>query len=207
MGIEAKKREFLQLLKDYRSFHSAFGGALALDETHVRDASYGLAGLIEAGSEFAPRQRTALAESYQKLELALKVLKGEDFPAWLALLTPYLGDPGDPSVVARWREDAKKQPPAGFTGRLFSERHDRAIEKLAGYLAEHELYVVWPKRMTSREEKQFERRNDEFFALYERYRFEDRMSRNKAIETAAEHCGYGRSRGYEIVDLREGKAS
>lgn len=70
-----------------------------------------------------------------------------------------------------------------------------------------DLYVVFPKRMTSREERQVERRNDEFFALYRRYRNVERMSRNKAIETAAEHCGYGRSRGYEIVELREGKAS
>jgi hypothetical protein len=61
--------------------------------------------------------------------------------------------------------------------------------------------------MTSREEKQVERCNDEFFALYRRYRDEEKMSRNKAIETAAEHCGYSRSRGYEIADIREGKAS
>jgi hypothetical protein len=67
------------------------------------------------------------------------------------------------------------------------------------------MVLVFLKRMTSCEEKQVERRNDEFFSLYLRYRDEERMSRNKAIETAAEHCGYGRSRGYDIADLREGE--
>jgi len=87
------------------------------------------------------------------------------------------------------------------------ELHDWAVRVLAILLHGVDLYVVFPKQITSREEKQVERRNDEFFALYRRYRDEDKMSRNKAIETAAEHCGYGRSRGCEIVDVREGKAS
>ncbi|CAA9417696.1 MAG: hypothetical protein AVDCRST_MAG03-2314 [uncultured Rubrobacteraceae bacterium] len=49
--------------------------------------------------------------------------------------------------------------------------------------------------------------NDELFGLYKNFRYGDGLSRNKAIEKAAEHCGYGRSRGYEIVGIREGKAN
>lgn len=49
--------------------------------------------------------------------------------------------------------------------------------------------------------------NDELFGLYEIFRYGDGMSRNRTIEKAAEHCGYGRSRGYKIVEIREGKAS
>lgn len=60
--------------------------------------------------------------------------------------------------------------------------------------------------MTSREEKQAEWRNDELYATYRRLR-EGRVKHGKAIETAAEHCGYGRSRGHEIVGLRERKAN
>ena len=64
--------------------------------------------------------------------------------------------------------------------------------------------MVFPKRMTSTEEKQAEQGGDEVFAPYLRYSHEDRMSPNKAIGKAAEHCGYGR---HEIADLREGRAS
>ena len=166
----------------------------------MAEAAYGPAGMITSGVEFDRRDRVRLAESYRLLEHALTYLKGdgpEGMTAYLVLLDPYLGDPADPSLVNEWR---KKRP--GLV-----EWHDYAIGKLAEYLKHKDLYVVWARRMTSREEKQVERRNDELFRLYQTYRDGDGMSRNKAIETASEHCGYSRSRGYEIVELREGKAS
>lgn len=78
--------------------------------------------------------------------------------------------------------------------------------RLADYLAATDLYVVFPKRMTSREEGQVERRNDEFFALYLKLR-EEKMGKTKAVETAAEMCGYGATRAWEIIKLREGKSA
>jgi hypothetical protein len=42
---------------------------------------------------------------------------------------------------------------------------------------------------------------------YGTFRYGDGMNRNKVIEQAAKHTGYDRSRGYQIVDIREGKAS
>jgi len=66
------------------------------------------------------------------------------------------------------------------------------------------MYAVWPKRMTTREEKQVEWMNDEFFAVYRRLR-EDAMKHGAAIKTAAEMQGYGLTRAYEIVNLREGQ--
>jgi hypothetical protein len=76
---------------------------------------------------------------------------------------------------------------------------------LAMFLEDRNLYVVFPKRITSREEKQVDRMNDEFFGLYKTFRYGDGMSRNKAIEKAADHTGYSQSRAYEIVGLREGE--
>jgi hypothetical protein len=62
MASESKKREVLQLLRDYRAWHTPHGGAMPLDETGVADASYGPAGLIEAGQgaagEDLPGSRT-----------------------------------------------------------------------------------------------------------------------------------------------------
>ena len=204
ISAEAKQREVLQLLKDYRPWHSAFGGAMPLDETHVVDAAYGPAGMVEAGQAFSKEDRPKLVKSYKKLGHALTMLKQEDFRAWMSLVTPYLGDPGDPSVVAEHRQKANE---GLFSARLFVDRHERALRLLAMFLENERLHVVWPKRMTTREETQVERMNDELFGLYKNFRYGDDISRNKAIEKAAEHCGYGRSRGYEIVDLREGKAS
>jgi hypothetical protein len=158
-------------------------GAMPLDETDVMDASYGPAGLIEAGQGFGEKHRARLAKTYRALGHALKLLKI-----------------ADPSIAAEWRRKAERGN-ADARGAL--ELHYLGVRVLTILLHGVDLYVVFPKRMTCREEKQFERRNDEFFALYRRYRDEDRMSRNKSIETAAEHCGYGWFRGYEIVDVRE----
>lgn len=198
---EAKRREVLQLLKDYRTFHTAFEDAIPLDEAHVVDVAYGPAGMVFAGQEHTKARREALAESYGKLELALRALKGRDFRAWMALVTPYLGDPVDLSVVADW----KRKAPRLESVRLFAERHDRATEALAGYLKDHDLFVLFPKRMTSQEERQIERRQDEFYALYRRLR-EEGKKKTVSGEEAAVMCGYGKTRAWEIVGSREGKA-
>jgi hypothetical protein len=84
--------------------------------------------------------------------------------------------------VAEWR---KKQP-------LSAQWHDLAVEKLAEYLKGKDLFVIHPKRMTTREEKQVERMNDEFFGLYRRIKVEKleaglalRNANREAIKTAA----------------------
>jgi hypothetical protein len=48
--------------------------------------------------------------------------------------------------------------------------------------------------------------NDEFLGLYKTFRYGDGMIDNRAIEKAADHTGYSRLRGYELVEVREGKA-
>lgn len=75
---------------------------------------------------------------------------------------------------------------------------------LAGYLKDHDLFVLFPKRMTSQEEKHIQRRNDEFYAQYRRLR-EEGKKETPAVEDAAVMCGYGTTRAWEIVGAREGK--
>lgn len=155
---------------------------------------YGPAGMILSGSEFSPRQRELLADSYRKLGYALTLLKGSSemgLMAYLVLLAPYLSDPADPSIVAEWRKRGDKR----------LQWHDLAVEKLATYLEEHDLFVIWPKRMTSREEKQVERMNDEFYAVFQRLK-EDGMGTTAAVKTAAEMCGYTERTGWRIVEAR-----
>jgi hypothetical protein len=48
-----------------------------------------------------------LAETYELLEHALVILKNEGDPGflpWTILHAPYLGDPGDPSLVEEWHK-------------------------------------------------------------------------------------------------------
>lgn len=191
---EQKRREVLQLLREYRAFWSPYGGAMPLDDTGVIDANYGAAGYIEAGQEYG-RQKALLLESYAALENAITMLKAggqDDFICWLMLLSPYLGEPGDPSIVDVWRR-------RGHYRRV--EIHDRAVEKLSRYLRSTDLFVVWPKRMTSQEEKQIERRNDELYALYRRLR-EDGENKTQAVKDAAIMCGYSERRAWDIVGAR-----
>ena len=88
----------LALLKDLRPFETAFGGARALDDTHVAEASYGPAGMVFGGAEF-PGDVAKLGRSLGRLRLALRVLRKEDFDAWASLIEPYLGDPADAGAV------------------------------------------------------------------------------------------------------------
>jgi hypothetical protein len=187
LASEGRKREVIQLLKDYRDWHTAFGGASELNLGSM--GQYGPAGMIFKGMAFDPKQRGMLEESFDLLEKALTLLKGEHFEAWLLLHGPYTGDP---AIVDMWR---KKRPG-------LAQWHDLAIEQLATYLKNQDLFVAWPAHMTSRKDTYVKDRNDEFYALYQKLRREGDTKR-KAIHTAAEWCEYSEIRGYEIVRLRE----
>lgn len=198
MASESKKREVLQLLREYRAYWSPFGGARPLDETHVSEAAYGPAGYVETGMYYTKSQREALRQSYERLEYAITIEKAhpEGFLTWVLLQSSYFGDPADPSIVAEWRKTPGHR----------IRRHDSFVERLSHHLRNVDLSVVWPKRMSSREEKQVERMNDEFYSLYRRLR-EEGTKKRAAIQQAATMCGYSESRGYEIVRIRDGKAS
>lgn len=221
LGNTGKECEVLQLLRYYRDWHTAYGGASELNLESL--GQYGPAGMIVAGMLFSRRtnaDRRAWAmfrDSFDLLEKALRVLKGEDFGAWMGLLVPYLGDPADIALVDDWREKARDEWKKTKTGwvqtkrgyisaQRFLEKHDRAITTLAGYLKDHDLYVPRPGRMSTRKPETVEQMNDEFYALYEKLR-KDGEGKTKAVRTAAEWCGYGERRGWDIVKLREMETS
>lgn len=164
----------------------------------MRGAAYGPSALIEAGVYFPKKWRPALAVSFEKLQHALTLLQhdgSEGRMSYIVLLGPYLGDPADPSIVNRWRKNRKKY------GHLI-DWHDTAVRKLATYLRGHDLFVIWPKRMTSQQAQQIENRNAELFGLYQRLR-EDGVSKTEAVRQAALMTGYGKTRAWEIVSIRE----
>jgi hypothetical protein len=191
VSLEGRKREVLQLLRDYRDWHSAYGAAGEMN--FESRGQYGPAGMIFKGMAFDAKHRHMLEDSFYLLEQALTLLKYEEMHLWLLLLSPYLGDPGDPSLVDVWR---KKKP-------RLAEHHDLAITKLAEYLQHQDLYVAWPDRMKSRRPATVKERNDEFYMAYQQERKEGETKR-KAIQIAAEWCGYSEYRGYEIIRVREG---
>lgn len=104
LSLEAKKREVLQLLRDYRAFYSAGGGAMAPEDTHMTSAAYGPAGMVFTGRDFEPPDRRLLSKSYEKLNAALRLLRRDHMELWVSLVEPYLADPADPSLVDHWRQ-------------------------------------------------------------------------------------------------------
>ena len=166
---------------------------------------HGPAGMIYAGMEFKPEERALLAESYKWLDKLLALLKVEDFDAWASLTKPYTGDPADPSIVEHWRKHGRVEN---------IEARDRGIRRMAELADELDLdfWVAWPSRMSTRQEKQVEKMNDEFYRLYEQFLAENRetgMGKRKgaadAMQKACEMCGYSVRRGQEIVQVRRGE--
>lgn len=221
-------REVVQLLKDYRSWHTPYGGASPTDSTLNLEAagSYGPAGLIVPGQAFDKEGRRMYGASYEALDRALDELLDEDLDAYLVLIEPYLGDPADASIVERWRKSLREWqarreevrqaavdlgypelPDRWQRDHPEPERytsHQKAVRRLAELLEDVELYVVFPKRMTSREAGHVDQRNGDLYALYRQLRTEG-LKKTRAVTTAADMCGYSSARAWEIVRLREGK--
>lgn len=192
---EAKQREVLQLLRYYRDWHTAYGGASELNLESL--GQYGPAGMILAGQPFDKENFSYLEESFGALEEALTRLRNGGplkNAAYLVLLAPYLGDPADSSLVDKWRQNPKD---------CRTEWHDLAIKELAWYLRNTDLFVPKTSRMQTRKPSSVKQMNDEFYSLYEKLR-EEGEKKTKAVETAANWCNYGLTRAWEIVKLREG---
>lgn len=181
---------------------------MPLDETGVRDASYGPAGLITTGSGFEKRDIEPLRDSFRKLNAALRILRRDHMQLWASLVEPYLSDPADPGVVADWRAKldaldkenaqirkenayrAKKGRPAKpekvalVYARLQLERHDEAVQKLADYLRDVDLWVVNPKLMSESEEAAAENQNAEIYAVFQRLRVKGLREWDAVVQTA-----------------------
>jgi hypothetical protein len=216
-----------QLLKDYRTYQTAFGGARPLDETYVSQASYGPAGLILAGAEFKAGDIAGLEESYFYLNIALHLLRREHFQEWGALIEPYLSDVADSSVVEDWRrkvgelddhnakirslnkQRAKKGKPlkpekvALIYMRLQLQRHDRALTRLTRYLKNIDLHVVNPHLMSTQEKAAGDAANAQIYAYYQQVRVAGRTHRG-AISAAAWKFGITEDRVERIIEFRAG---
>jgi hypothetical protein len=223
----ATRSDVLQLLKDYRTFATAFGGARPLDETYVSQASYGPAGLILAGAEFKAGDIASLEESYFYLNIALHLLRREHFQEWGALIEPYLSDIADSSVVEDWRkkvgaldeENAKirrenkerakkgkrsspKPEKVGFVfARLQLERHDKALDRLHEYLKNKDLHVVNPKLMSTQEQAAGDAANAQIYAYYQQVRVAGRTHRG-AISATAWKFDITEDRVERIIEFR-----
>lgn len=207
MSQTSKQRAVRQLLRDYRDWHTAYGGATEINLAAM--GQFGPAGMLAEGMAFRKKDYYRLKTSYEFLEAALTLLKIEHFSLWMSLLEPYLGDPADPSVVEDWKEKAqdvwegKKLVRRGYiSAQLFLKREEEAVKKLAHYLRKKELYHVQPKRMTTRRTVNVAERNDEFWGLYKALRA-DGLGKTKAVNDAAQMCQYGLTRAWDIVKLRE----
>lgn len=189
-----KVREVTLLLIFYSTYHAPYGAAMTYEESGLKDAAYGPAGLIEAGQEWSLKQRAYLRDSYDSLGTAMEALKEDEplgFMSWLVLLAPYLGDPGDASLVDRWRRDGDHR----------SSYVDYAINFLGVQLRNSDLWVPQLNRMTSRKPTDVKRLNDELYALYLALRNEGKI-KSEAVTLAAEMSDYSESHAWRIVTSR-----
>lgn len=156
IASESKRREVLQLLKDYRSYHSPYGGATPIEDTALKNSSYGPNGMIFAGQDFEEKDRRGLAESYRALNAALRILRRDGFKLWASLVEPYLADPADPALVDHWR---------ALVGRLDADnarirRRNDAARKAARRAGKkppepvrERLGLVWTRRQLERHDR------------------------------------------------------
>jgi predicted secreted protein len=196
---------------------------MPLDETGVRDASYGPAGLVTTGAAFEKRDVPGLAESYRKLNADMRRLRREDFQLWASLIEPYLSDTADPSAVDDWRQKIAALDAENAAIRAENERrkkkgrpakpekvrhvymreqllrHDHAVKRLAEYRKGERLHVVYPKLMSTREREAGEAHNAQVNATVERLRVSG-LREEDAAEQTAEMFGISRD---EVARIRE----
>lgn len=180
LSTESKRREVLQLLRDYRTWHSGFGAAIAWEDSHIAQAAYGPGGMILVGAEYrdySTAEVERLAKSYEYLEYAITIEKAtpEGFAAWVLLHGPYFGDPADPDMVRVWRE----------IGDYRIEWHDRFWYRLAHHLRHRKLYPIEPRYLTESENTALENRDAEIYAAYQHHRVAHRMRHRAAVEEVA----------------------
>ena len=181
LALEQKVREVVQLLKEYRAWHTAFGGSVSLDEgANMKEAAYGPAGLIEEGMYYRDYPRphfNALKDSYDALEKAINKIKRRPHAmfAFLLLRNVYFGDPADWRIAERWKE----------VGDYRLLHHEYFIVLLAEELIDTELHPIWPKPYSEKEEKSIERQNAEIYATYQRIRASGATHNASVAQTAA----------------------
>lgn len=212
---ETKRREVLQLLRDYRSWKTAYGGAGLINMEAM--GQHGPAGLIYEGMTFDREDRYLMRQSIALLDHALTLLRKDHFALWRSLVEPYLGDPADNSIVDQWREQAKRtwefEKEDNFRGERYTmkrsifawymvKRHDAAIAMLADILREADLYAIFAKRMSKDQERKVEDQNAEILAVFERNRASG-MVRVAAVRQTAEDFRISTDTVDRIIEFRD----
>lgn len=195
---KGKQKDVLQLLKDLQTWRAAYGGALPPEDSHLKSADYGPAGLVQEGAEFEGFDREPLSETMKLLEEALARLAREEFPQWFVLKDPYLDEPGDPSLVDHWRRWASRSDACAAKVGL----HDKAIATLARYLEDEDLHVVYPKLLSRTEERDIEESNAAMLAEYRRLMRGGR-SHAASLEHVAKAHRVGEDTVQRIIDVRD----
>lgn len=107
-SLAETKKAVLQLLADFRAWHTAYGGTGGIINLQEL-GEHGPAGLITEGMAFDKGDRKLLQESYEYLRRELYYEQRNHSGDWIALIEPYLADPADHTIVERWRRRANEQ--------------------------------------------------------------------------------------------------
>lgn len=192
-----KKKEIVILLRDYLNFLPS-GNQEAYVST---DGTMGESDMPLTKEMFARMNRnTLVGDTYYLLDWALRLLR-EDHPSlYHNLYYTYLVDGVGHSDIEFMRKKS--------TYLLSVARHDIAIEYLAEYLSDSNLYVRRPEKMTTAVHKNedMKSKHEELVALYVRYR-EDGIKHYQALKNAAFKCEYNVDHARTIIKNNQPKVT
>lgn len=133
MAFNEQEKDIVKLLSDYSPYISPFGGARALEETHISTAQYGPAGHASPGQQhkdgLSNHGLKMLRSSLRKMAVALALLRRQDFDAWASLIGPYLQDEADPGRVEYDRTQVRELDEENTQIRRQNEERRRLLKK------------------------------------------------------------------------------
>lgn len=143
---------------------------------------------------------TLVGETYEFLDDALRRLDREHPRLYSALVQLYLHDGSGHRDVDDLRIKANGRTDNSI-GQLVI-RHDAAIDILAEYLADTDLYVRWPQKAPGpRPGQNMNERHNALFAVFLRY-IEDGVSYRQSVRNAALKCEYSVRHAERIIKPR-----
>ncbi len=177
--MDKKKQEIILLLRDYMNFLPS-----GPQEAFVPVGSFGVESAWNLTSESIRRmdKNSMTGETYDNLDKALVRLNRDEPKLYEALLVIYLREESGhrdldhiQSVATAGNERAKE----------LIKRHDLAIDKLAQYMYNDDLYVRFPHKATGPKPGQdMAEMHEQLFSIFCRYHFEDELPYRAALANA-----------------------
>lgn len=196
MSLESRKLEIKILLADYMNFLPS-GPQEAF--VSVDDSSYEESWPITEECEKRMDRNSLVGDTYYKLDRALVWLDDNHPELYNTILTLYLQPESGHSDVDNLMQKAKNNKNVWDV----LIKHEMALNKLAKYMENEELYVRRPEKAAGRSNVvNMEENHRELFEVFLRYRDDDGLNFSQAVKNAAFKCNYTTDHARRIIKSR-----